>query len=151
MDNAAYATHKEYTIHKITDESLIDKPSLTDLVIRLLAPYDDAPEATLDAVDNAIRHGHAYLAMNAGTPIGVCIVINFRLNGFIPTHHMAFLGVDKNHRRNGLAKKLFNLATHDSGGEMSLHVDLDNEAAMAFYEKQGCNRLYHRYLYGREH
>lgn len=151
MTNAPYATHKDYTIHKITDETLMDKPTLAGLVIRLLKPYDDAPDATLDAVDNAIRHGHAYLAMKEKEHVGVCIVINFRLNGFIPTHHMAFLGVDENHRRNGLAKTLFELAVEDCGGEMSLHVDLDNAAAMAFYEKQGCNRLYHRYLYGREH
>lgn len=144
-------TFLPYKVFVIKDFNTYTKEELVNQTIRLLKPYDDSVVCTADAIDNASKYGLLYVVLDQEEIIGICVVVNFRLNGFIPTHHMAYLGIDEKHQRKGIAKKVIEISIKDAKGEMSLHVDLDNKAAHELYSKMGYKFLYNRYLYGREH
>lgn len=141
----------EYQIFVLKNFKRFHKDTLIKKTIKLLKPYDDSYESTKDAIENAVKYGLLYVVLKDEKLVGISVVVNFRLNGFIPTYHNAYLGIDKKHQRKGLAKRVVELSIRDAGGEMSLHVDLDNKAAEALYSKLGYKHLYNRYLYGRAH
>ena len=68
-------------------------------------------------------------------------------NDFIPTYHLAYIGVKKGNVGRGVATELINQAIEKTGGNMSLHVDIPNKRAKKLYEKMGFVHTYDRMLY----
>ena len=82
------------------------------------------------------------------------ILVNVTLRQTISSGYLTTLDVHPDHRRKGLALELLEHAQQISVAEdimyLRLHVFTGNEAAIAFYEKHGFQRLFHpvRGFYG---
>ena len=66
---------------------------------------------------------------------------------FIPTYHLAYIGVKSGNAGRGMATLLINAAVDKTGGNMSLHVDMPNKRAKKLYEKMGFVHCYDRMIY----
>ena len=66
---------------------------------------------------------------------------------FIPSYHLAYIGVKKGNSGRGVATELINQAIEKTNGNLSLHVDIPNGRAKKLYEKMGFVHTYDRMLY----
>jgi threonine synthase len=66
---------------------------------------------------------------------------------FIPTYHLAYIGVKPGNKGRGVASELIQRAIELTDGNLSLHVDLDNKRAKNLYRKMGFDHVYDRMIY----
>jgi len=78
---------------------------------------------------------------------GICIIVHMGFDDFIPSYHLAYIGVLKGNKGRGVATELINQAIEKTGGNLSLHVDIPNGSAKKLYEKMGFVHTYDRMLY----
>ncbi len=114
---------------------------------RFLEPYNDSIEETKDAIMNALQKGFVLEASRKGEIHGICIIVNLGFEAFIPTYHLAYIGVKKGNAGRGVATELINAAIDKTNGKLSLHVDRPNQRAKKLYEKMGFVHYYDRMLY----
>lgn len=114
---------------------------------KLLEPYNDSIEETSDAVKKAKDVGFIFKATKNDEIQGICIIVHMGFKDFIPSYHLAYIGVKKGNVGRGVATELINQAIEKTGGNMSLHVDIPNKRAKKLYEKMGFVHYYDRMLY----
>ena len=118
-----------------------------EMTRRFLEPYNDSIEETKDAIINALEKGFVLKASRNGEVHGICIIVNLGFEAFIPTYHLAYIGVKKGNAGRGVATELINAAIDKTNGKLSLHVDRPNQRAKKLYEKMGFVHCYDRMLY----
>jgi threonine synthase len=96
---------------------------------------------------NALQKGFVLEASRKGEIHGICIIVNLGFEAFIPTYHLAYIGVKKGNAGRGVATELINAAIDKTNGKLSLHVDRPNQRAKKLYEKMGFVHYYDRMLY----
>ena len=104
-------------------------------------------EETEDAIKNAIKNGFILKAVKNDQLEGLCIIVNMGFKEFIPTYHLAYIGVKEGNSGRGIATLLINQAVELTGGKLSLHVDIPNKRAKKLYEKMGFVHCYDRMIF----
>jgi threonine synthase len=134
-------------IREISKDPKLNKDEIVTITQKLLAPYDDSDEETADAVQKAIDVGFIFKATRGDEIHGICIIVHMGFSDFIPSYHLAYIGVLKGNKGRGVATELINQAIEKTGGNLSLHVDIPNGSAKKLYEKMGFVHTYDRMLY----
>ncbi len=134
-------------IQEVSKESSLDLDAFVEQTRTLLEPYHDSVEETKDAILKAIECGFIFTATRQGMLQGICIVVHMGFQTFIPTYHLAYIGVKAGNAGRGLATELMNEAIEKTKGNLSLHVDMPNRRAKKLYEKMGFQHCYDRMIY----
>lgn len=135
------------TINQITDYEEMSKQQLTKTIIKFLDKYQDSYEETIDALEMAMKDGYVLIASNQSEIDGICVVVDLKINHFIPRYHLAYIGINPNNKGRGLGSELIKEAIDITEGNISLHVDLDNKNAKKLYKKMGFVHKYERMIY----
>lgn len=134
-------------IKEISKDENIDIDEIVSNTRKLLEPYNDSYEETRDAVIKAKNLGFIFKAIRKDEVQGMCIVVHMGFKEFIPTYHLAYIGVKEGNSGRGVATELINEAIEKTNGNLSLHVDLPNKRAKKLYEKMGFVHCYDRMIY----
>ena len=137
----------EIIVNEISKQDNLDVDSLVENTRKLLQPYNDSVEETRDAIYKAINSGFIFTAARKDELHGICIVVNMGFEQFIPTYHLAYIGVRPGNAGRGVATELINMAVEKTQGKLSLHVDIPNKRAKKLYEKMGFVHCYDRMIY----
>ncbi|MBU3099074.1 MULTISPECIES: pyridoxal-phosphate dependent enzyme [Clostridium] len=124
-----------------------NKEELLEMTRDWLSTYNDSVGETVDAIEKAMKEGFLLIAKRNGEEQGICIVVNMGFERFIPTYHLAYIGVKPGNKGRGVASELIGRAIELTDGNLSLHVDLDNKKAKNLYRKMGFNHVYDRMIY----
>ena len=125
----------------------ISKDDLLAYVDHYLDQYSDPIDDAKDALENAMDKGYILVASRDEEVDGVCVVVHMGFNQFIPTYHLAYIGTNPKSKGRGLGTELIEYAVDLADGNISLHVDLDNQRAKKLYEKMGFKHVYNRMIF----
>ena len=134
-------------IEKITNFDTYSKEEISGWIEDWLQDYSDPINETLDAVSDAVKTGFILLALRDNIPQGICVVVNLKFSDFIPTYHLGYIATKAGNKGRGIASILIHDAIELTKGNLSLHVDFDNERAISLYEKFGFEKKYARMIY----
>jgi threonine synthase len=132
---------------KIHVERIAAKPAeiLPDLM-KWLGKYVDPEPEVLEAVTAAAERGSILEASQGSEVVGYCVLTPMELDTFFPHRHLSYIAVSKAARGQGVGTQLLEAAIRAADGDLSLHVDIDNEGAIKLYEKFGFTRKYYRMM-----
>jgi len=136
-------------INQITDFSTLSKNELVDYVDNYLDQYSDSKTEALEAIELAVENGYILTASRGEEIDGVLVIVHMGFEKFIPTYHLAYIGINPNSKGRGLGSELIKEAINLTNGNISLHVDLDNKNAKRLYKKMGFAHVYDRMIYQR--
>ncbi len=134
-------------VKEISKQAQHDVDDLVTTTRRLLTPYQDSIEETKDAIKTALELGYIFTATDKHHIQGICVIVPTGFDAFIPSYHLAYIGVLKDTKGRGLATALIQQAIEKTQGNLSLHVDKTNKSAKKLYEKMGFIHAYDRMLY----
>jgi ribosomal-protein-alanine N-acetyltransferase len=137
---------------EITMYNAIDKPSelekneLIDFIFDNLEQHGDPKKDIKKAIDYSTKEfesfgGFTMTLKDEGIIKGVVVVNQTGMGGYIPENILVYIATHKNHRGEGLGKKLMSKAFEITHGDIALHVDADNPAKK-LYEKLGFTNPY---------
>ena len=135
------------SIERISSYDDMARPEIHALVERYLGRFGDTKPEVEDAIDNAISKGHVLVSMGADGPDGIAVIVHTGFNRFIPTYHLAYVGISPDTKGRGIGTELIRRAIDLTDGNISLHVDLDNPGAKKLYEKLGFRHVYSRMIH----
>jgi len=72
---------------------------------------------------------------------GVVVINHTGMGGYIPENILVYIAIHKNHRGEGLGKKIMSKAIEYAKGDIALHVEADNPAKH-LYTKLGFTNPY---------
>ena len=109
-----------------------------------LEQYRDKIEDILKCIDYAMnpeKGGNIIVGIENEIIVGVVILNNTGMGGFIPENILVYIAVDNSQRGKGFGKKLMQKAIDTVKGDIALHVEPDNPAKI-LYEKLGFTNKY---------
>ena len=109
-----------------------------------LEQYGDKVEDILKCIDYAMnpnKGGTIIVGLDNEKIVGVVILNNTGMGGFIPENILVYIAVDNSQRGKGFGKKLMLKAIETVNGDIALHVEPDNPAKI-LYEKLGFTNKY---------
>ncbi|MGB0653460.1 MAG: pyridoxal-phosphate dependent enzyme [Thermoplasmatota archaeon] len=118
-----------------------------DRLTSWLGRFGDPLVEMREAVAAALRGGHVLTALDGDQTLGYCVLTPMELDTFFPHLHLSYIAVSPEARGRGVGTVLLEEAIRVADGDLSLHVETDNEAAIRLYEKFGFDRKYYRMLY----
>lgn len=134
-------------IEQIESRKDLSKQELVAFTKKWLDKYSDSTIETEDAISSAIDNGFILVASHEGECQGVCVIVHTGFDNFLPTYHLGYIGTDKKSKGRGIGSELIKRAIDLTNGNLSLHVDLDNDNAKKLYEKMGFKHVYNRMIY----
>jgi threonine synthase len=135
----------DLTITELTRKDIGDNLGrLIDILDRWLEDFSDPKEEILEAVENALNNGYVLAALMNGGLVGLCVLSTMELDTFFPRYHLAYIAADERYEGRGVATLLIEKAVEVSNGNLSLHVERDNDKAIRLYKKMGFDIKYHR-------
>jgi GNAT superfamily N-acetyltransferase len=81
--------------------------------------------------------------------VGVLVINDTGMEGYIPEHILVYIAVDADERGQGIGKKLIHKAKELAEGNIALHVEYDNPARK-LYEKLGFESKYAEMRYSKD-
>ncbi len=124
-----------------------DQDKLLRTMTEWLGRFGDPRNEMTEALQAALKDGFVLVARDHGQPLGYCIITPMELDEFFPKYHLSYIAVDPNGRGRGVGTVLLEEAIRATEGDLSLHVETDNQPAIRLYEKFGFQRKYYRMLY----
>ena len=112
-----------------------------------LIEFSDPLEEMEEAVENAFNHGFVLGAFFQGMLAGIAIVSRTRFDTFFPQYHLSYIATKKDIKGRGIATELLQQVIDRTKGDLSLHVETENERAIKLYEKMGLRKKYYRMMY----
>ena len=111
-----------------------------------LDQFGDSKDAINKCIDYAIGNdntpgGFLLAAYFEGNLVGVLIINNTGMSGYIPEHILVYVAVDASYRGKGFGKQIVEKAIADCPGDVKLHVEYDNPAKR-LYERIGFSTKY---------
>lgn len=137
-------------LHEIhTDEDLpegMTRKFLSCFLNEHLRPYEDTVEDILQGLDYAFssseeKGGFVLLAKMRKKVVGVLVILNTGMSGYVPEHLLLFVAVDGAVRGRGIGAHLIRHAQDLCSGNIKLHVEYDNPAKR-LYERMGFSSKY---------
>ena len=116
---------------------------LNEWLIQFTDPMDEIKEA----VENAFDNGYVICAFLSGAIVGIVIISRTRFERFFPKYHLSYIATKLDIKGKGIATQLLEKAIEVTGGDLSLHVEIDNKRAIKLYEKMGIKKKYYRMFY----
>jgi len=133
---------------------IIDKDDLTvsygEFLNKLdewLIQFTDPMDEIKEAVENAFDNGYVICAFLSGAIVGIVIISRTRFERFFPKYHLSYIATKLDIKGKGIATQLLEKAIEVTGGDLSLHVEIDNKRAIKLYEKMGLRKKYYRMFY----
>ncbi|WP_410881377.1 GNAT family N-acetyltransferase [Myroides sp. DW712] len=111
-----------------------------------LEQYGDAKQDILKALDYALGRnnkpgGIILIAKAEGKIVGMTVVLNTLMEGFIPEHILVYIATDQTQRGKGIGGQLIDTLKTEVTGSIALHVDFNNPA-QHLYERKGFEKKY---------
>lgn len=126
--------------------SYLQKQKIVDFLYTHLDEFGDPKEDISNCLDYAMKEvpsqgGFAIVASEGEKIVGVVIVNQTGMAGYIPENILVYIAVDRNQRGKGVGKSLMNEAIEKAEGNIALHVEPENPAKF-LYEKLGFTNKY---------
>ena len=125
--------------HKIYTSKII-----SNFLFNHLEHYGDKTQDILKCIDYAMnpnKGGTVIVGLDNSKIVGIVILNNTGMSGFIPENILVYIAVDNSQRGKGYGKKLMQKAIDTAEGNIALHVEPDNPAK-GLYEKLGFTNKY---------
>lgn len=109
-----------------------------------LEEYGDKTEDILKCIAYVMhpeKGGNIVIGLDENKIVGVTILNNTGMKGFIPENILVYIAVDNSQRGKGYGKQLMQKAIAIADGDIALHVEPDNPAKK-LYEKLGFTNKY---------
>lgn len=122
------------------------RQEIADFLFNHLEQYGDEHDAILKCIAYAYgdapgQDGFVLVAHEADELLGVVIINDTNMEGFIPEHILVYIAVHEKSRGKGVGKKLMETVINETKGDIALHVEPDNPAKL-LYEKLGFTNKY---------
>lgn len=132
-------------VNALTGHSdLYSKQTIIDFLFTHLEQYGDTKEdisKCIDYVMNPTKGGNIIIATDENKIVGITILNNTGMKGYIPENILVYIAVDNSQRGKGYGKKLIKKAIEVTTGNIALHVEPENPAKI-LYEKLGFTNKY---------
>lgn len=118
--------------------------TIANFLFTHLEQYGDKTEDILKCINYAMnpnKGGTIIVGLEDAEIVGVVILNNTGMEGFIPENILVYIAVDNSQRGKGFGKKLMQKAIDSVKGNIALHVEPDNPAK-GLYEKLGFTNKY---------
>jgi GNAT superfamily N-acetyltransferase len=127
-------------------ESDIGIGRIVEFLHKHLEEYGDDRQAIRRSIDYAFSNeegkgGFVLVAMEGEKVLGVSVINDTGMKGYIPEHILVYIAVDKTARGTGIGKKLIKQIKRLCNGDIALHVEQNNPARF-LYEKMGFKTKY---------
>ncbi|MFD2998991.1 GNAT family N-acetyltransferase [Pontibacter toksunensis] len=142
--------HKvRYNIYTPTNQQGLDKDEVIDFLFHQLDEYGDERKDIASCLSYALseaegKGGSVMVAREGDTVVGVLILNNTGMSGFIPENILVYIAVHSSQRGKGVGKRLVQMAAENTTGSIALHVEPQNPARH-LYEKMGFTNKYLEY------
>lgn len=122
------------------------RDEIVDFLHENMKPYHD----TKSDIDRALTYtlegpfsadGFVMLAHRKRELLGILVMLNSGMGGYIPSNILLFVGVDPKLRGQGIGGKLIRHSIAQCRGDIKLHVEYDNPAKR-LYERLGFTTKY---------
>lgn len=126
------------------EDKTYSNQAIAQFLFTHLEQYGDAIEdisKCIDYVMNPNRGGNIVVGIDENKIVGVVILNNTGMKGFIPENILVYIAVDNSQRGKGYGKKLMEKAISIADGNIALHVEPDNPARK-LYKKLGFTNKY---------
>jgi [ribosomal protein S18]-alanine N-acetyltransferase len=136
----------KYTVTKPGHDGPFTKDELADFLFEHLEQYGDRRDDILKCLDYALsadagRGGLVGTASENGRILGVVVLNDTGMSGYIPENILVYIAVHGDTRGRGVGGKLVELAIGEARGDIALHVEPDNPARR-LYERLGFTNKY---------
>lgn len=124
--------------------SIYTPQTIANFLFTHLEQYGDKTEDILKCIAYAMnpeKGGNIIVGLDNEKIVGVVILNNTGMEGFIPENILVYIAVDNSQRGKGFGKKLMQKAIDTTKGNIALHVEPDNPAK-GLYEKLGFTNKY---------
>lgn len=118
----------------------------TNFLFQHLEQYGDAKEDIAKALAYALGQdnkpgGVILIAKEEARIVGMTVVLNTLMEGFIPEHILVYIATDQSLRGKGIGGQLIDYLKTALTGSIALHVDFNNPA-QHLYERKGFEKKY---------
>lgn len=122
------------------------KKALIDFLFDQLEEYGDPRPDIESCLKYALssengKGGFAIVLEDEGIAKGATIVNHTGMKGYIPENILVYIATHRDHRGEGLGRKVMTAAIERAEGDIALHVEKDNPAKF-LYEKLGFTNPY---------
>lgn len=126
--------------------SVLEKNEVIEFLHDNLQQYGDHPKDIRKAIDYSIKEFSSFggftMLIKEDKKIKGAVVINQTgMEGYIPENILVYIATHKDHRGEGLGKKLMQKTIEHTNGDIALHVEANNPAKF-LYEKLGFTNPY---------
>ncbi len=133
-------------IDAVNKPTEIEKKEIINFLHENLQEYGDPKPDIKKAIDYSIKEfssfgGFTILLSDDGKLKGVVVVNETGMGGYIPENILVYIATHKDHRGEGLGKRLMEETIKLTKGDIALHVEADNPAKH-LYEKVGFTNPY---------
>ncbi|KAB3536035.1 pyridoxal-phosphate dependent enzyme [Alkaliphilus pronyensis] len=112
-----------------------------------LMEYTDPLYEIKEALEQAFETGFVLMSFYNNQLSGISVIVHTGFENFIPTYHLGYIATKRTIKGRGIATQLLRKAIELSGGNISLHVEKDNNRAIKLYEKMGFKKSYLRMIH----
>ncbi len=124
----------------------LQKNQIVDFLYDNLEQYGDPKEHILKAINYSVKEstsfgGFTLVMMESQNILGAVIVNQTGMGGYIPENILVYIATHKEHRGEGIGKKLMEATLDHANGDIALHVEQNNPAKF-LYEKFGFTNPY---------
>lgn len=126
------------------EDKIYTNQIIAEFLYTHLEEYGDQIEDILNCIDyvmNPNKGGNIVVGIDENKIVGVVILNNTGMKGFIPENILVYIAVDNSQRGKGYGKQLMQKAISLVEGNIALHVEPDNPAKK-LYEKLGFTNKY---------
>ncbi|MDD2634630.1 MAG: GNAT family N-acetyltransferase [Bacteroidales bacterium] len=124
----------------------LSRKQCIDFLYTHLDKFRDEKEDISKCIDYAMQKecgkgGFVLSAYKEKDLVGILVMNNTGMSGFIPENILVYIAVDQNFRGNGIGGKIIEKAISLTKGNIKLHVEYDNPAKR-LYERVGFKSKY---------
>jgi len=135
-----------YTTKTLNGISSIEIEKLTNFLYHNLDQYGDTKSAIRKAIEYAAKErsglgGYLFTIETNDEILGAVVVNKTGMEEYIPENILVYIAVNKDHRGEGIGKKLMEYTIENCKGDIALHVEADNPAKH-LYIKYGFENPY---------
>lgn len=124
----------------------LEKQKIVNFLYEHLEEYGDTKLSITNAIEYALNPypmagGFVLIAEEKGETLGIVVMNQTGMKGYIPENILVYIAVNKDHRGKGIGKKLMKKSLLYTKGDIALHVEHDNPAKF-LYENVGFDNKY---------